>query len=44
MKLGKHEHEGTPLMSLHCEFCPQGDGTHGFITSGLGFSRGGAVR
>lgn len=29
---GRHEHDGTPLMSRHCEYGPQGEGTHGLTT------------
>jgi hypothetical protein len=34
MKLGKQEHDGDPLISLHSLFGPQGDGTQGFTTTG----------
>lgn len=27
----KHEHDGTPPLSLHSEYRPHGDGTHGFV-------------
>lgn len=36
---GKHEQDGEFPISRHSEFGPQGDGTHGFLTSGTGSSR-----
>jgi hypothetical protein len=41
-KLTKQEHEGTPPTSLHCELGPQGLGTQGLTTTGVGGSTGGA--
>lgn len=29
MKFGKQEHDGYPLVSLHCALIPQGDGLQG---------------
>lgn len=31
MYVGRHEQDGEPLKSLHCEFDPHGDGMHGFL-------------
>lgn len=31
MNSGKQEHEGDSPDTLHCEFGPQGDGSHGFV-------------
>lgn len=42
--MGLHEQDGLPPISRHSEFSPQGDGTHGFITTGCTGSGGGAVR
>jgi hypothetical protein len=36
MNSGKHEHEGEPPMSRHCEFDPHGEGTQGFTGVGAG--------
>lgn len=36
----KHEHEGVPPISRHCEFGPQGEGTHGFTMVGSGVGWG----
>jgi hypothetical protein len=41
--VGRQEQEGEPPTSRHCEFAPQGLGTHGFTTTGLGGSTGGAA-
>jgi hypothetical protein len=42
---GRHEHDGIPPTSLHCELLPQGDGTQGFITAGgTGCITGAAIR
>ena len=30
--VSKHVQEGTPLIFLHCELGPQGDGTHGSLS------------
>lgn len=31
---GRHEHDGVPPLSLHCEYGPQGEGTQGFTGAG----------
>lgn len=36
---GRHEHEGVPPISLHCELGPHGDGTQGL--TGIGSAGGG---
>ncbi len=41
-KVGKQEQDGLPPMSLHSEFGPQGDGTHGFRTGTTSVIGGGA--
>lgn len=41
--MGKQEQDGEPPMSLHSEFGPHGDGTHGFTYTGSAGGGGGAV-
>lgn len=31
INVGKHEHAGLSLITLHSEFCPHGDGLHGLM-------------
>lgn len=42
IKSGRQEHEGDSPDTLHCEFGPQGDGSHGFV--GIITGCGSAVR
>lgn len=44
MYVGKHEHDGVPPTSLHCEYGPHGDGTHGFLGGSSGTFAGGATK
>lgn len=43
IKLGRQEQDGFPLMFLHCEFKPHGDGMQGSVTIGIGGCGGGAI-
>lgn len=38
MKPVRHAHDGDPLISLHSELGPQGDGSQGFSNVGIGTS------